>query len=106
MTLARDGTPIQSVEHRSSGVILDLRPVALRDSVEAEMSQQESSFVATTTQVTASPTLIEPVSVWSDDRHVGLRNLFWWYRNDRRRRRRCYRACLAGCGALGASGDG
>lgn len=59
VSIARDGTPVQSVNYQPSGVILDLQPVALAGSVLLRLSQQLSSFAQTTTGVNASPTLLK-----------------------------------------------
>src|SRR5213075_1312072 len=49
------GQPVQSVEYRSSGVILDLRAEVLQEAVYLVVQQQVSTFVPTTTGVNASP---------------------------------------------------
>jgi general secretion pathway protein D len=59
VSLSSTGQPVQSVEYRSSGVILDVRAEVLRESVYLAVQQQVSSFVATTTGVNASPTLLK-----------------------------------------------
>jgi general secretion pathway protein D len=51
--------PVQSVEYRSSGVIFDLAPVVHDAIVDLNVTQQISSFVATDTGVSGSPTLIK-----------------------------------------------
>lgn len=53
------GTPIRSVEYRSSGVIFDLTPVVHDEEVDLTVMQQISNFVATDTGVNDSPTLIK-----------------------------------------------
>ncbi len=50
---------MQSVEYRSSGVILDLRAEVLEEAVYLMVQQQVSTFVPTTTGVNASPTLLK-----------------------------------------------
>ena len=59
VSISSTGQPVQSVEYRSSGVILDLRVEALQDVVAMVLQQQVSTFVATTTGVNASPTLLK-----------------------------------------------
>lgn len=53
------GTPVRSVEYRSSGVIFDLQPVLHEDGIELAVMQQVSNFVVTDTGVNDSPTLIK-----------------------------------------------
>lgn len=55
----RNGNPIQSVEYRPSGVILDLKPDVREDVADLRISQQISNFIPTTTGVSGSPTLIK-----------------------------------------------
>lgn len=55
----RNGNPIQSVEYRPSGVILDLKPNVREEVAELQISQQISNFIPTTTGVSGSPTLIK-----------------------------------------------
>ena len=45
------------MDYRSSGVILDLRPVVRDQGIDLTVFQQISSFAATTTGVNTSPTL-------------------------------------------------
>lgn len=54
-----NGTPVQSVEYRSAGVIFDLSPVVHEDGIDLALSQQVSNFVRTETGVNNSPTLIK-----------------------------------------------
>ncbi|GAC1610169.1 MAG: bacteriophage-related lipoprotein [Aquirhabdus sp.] len=51
------GQPVQSVEYRSSGVILDLLPVVRESTVDMTIDQQISDFAKTETGVNNSPTL-------------------------------------------------
>lgn len=53
----QNGSAVQSVDYRPSGVILDLKPVVRESGIELTINQQLSSFAATTTGVNASPTL-------------------------------------------------
>ena len=48
---------MQSVEYRSSDVILDIRPVVKEGIIDLDITQQLSNFVKTTTGVNNSPTL-------------------------------------------------
>jgi general secretion pathway protein D len=54
-----NGISSQSVEYRSSGVLLDVEPVARADSVDLKLRQEISSFVRTETGLTTTPTLIK-----------------------------------------------
>lgn len=54
----RGGSPIQSVQYRKSGVIFEVKPNIYQDRIDLEVSQQTSNFVATTTGVQDSPTLL------------------------------------------------
>jgi general secretion pathway protein D len=53
----KNGNPVQSIEYRQSGVILELTPTIGTESVDLAIKQQVSSFAATTTGVSGSPTL-------------------------------------------------
>ena len=53
------GAPIQSVNYQSSGVMLEIRPVVLVDSVLVTLTQQISNFTSTDTGVNGSPTLLK-----------------------------------------------
>lgn len=53
------GTPVQSVEYRSAGIIFELAPVVHEDGIELGLMQQVSNFVQTDTGVNNSPTLIK-----------------------------------------------
>lgn len=57
--LDKNGNPVQSVEYKPSGVILDLKPKIRGEEIELTVNQQLSSFIATTTGVNNSPTLIK-----------------------------------------------
>jgi len=59
VSLSSTGQPVQSVEYRSSGVMLELRAEVLEESVYLAVQQQVSTFVATTTGVNGSPTLLK-----------------------------------------------
>lgn len=50
------GTPVQSIEYQDAGVIFQVQPVVLRDSIQLEIDEELSSFVSTTTGVSGSPT--------------------------------------------------
>ncbi|WP_321572735.1 hypothetical protein [Citrobacter koseri] len=54
-----DNRPIQSIEYRSSGVILDVKPQIRTDNIDLVIKQQLSSFAKTDTGVNNSPTLIK-----------------------------------------------
>jgi type II secretory pathway component GspD/PulD (secretin) len=63
---------VQSVEYRSSGVILELQPEVRADVVDLTITQQLSSFMTTNTGVNDSPTLLKrelqtSVTVSNDD---------------------------------------
>lgn len=53
----KNGNPIQSIEYRSSGVILDVTPSIHEQDVELAISQQLSDFSQTQIGVNSSPTL-------------------------------------------------
>lgn len=55
----RNGNPVQSVEYKPSGVILDLKPQIREDVAELQILQQISNFIPTTTGVNNSPTLVK-----------------------------------------------
>jgi len=55
----RNGNPRQSVEYRSSGVILELTPHVRGAVVDLSILQQLSSFARTETGVNGSPTLLK-----------------------------------------------
>lgn len=55
--LDKNGNPVQSVEYKPSGVILDIQPRIMDDEIELTINQQLSSFIPTTTGVNNSPTL-------------------------------------------------
>lgn len=57
LTLSKDGTPIQSVEYRSSGLVLTVQPRALNGRFTANVVQEVSSFASTSTSNIDSPTL-------------------------------------------------
>lgn len=54
-----DSRPIQSVEYRSSGIILNVKPQIRTDSIDLQIEQQLSNFAKTDTGVNNSPTLIK-----------------------------------------------
>jgi len=53
------GTPVQGVEYRKSGTIFEVKPIIHEETIDLEMNQEISNFVATTTGVSNSPTLIK-----------------------------------------------
>jgi general secretion pathway protein D len=59
VTYQQGGTAVQSVQYQSSGTILMISPQLRDDVIDAKVSQQLSNFVATTTGVNSSPTLIK-----------------------------------------------
>lgn len=58
-TLDKNGNPVQSVDYRQSGVILTVTPDIHESIIDLDISQELSSFVATTTGVNNSPTLLK-----------------------------------------------
>jgi general secretion pathway protein D len=50
------GTPVQSVDYQDAGVIFDVTPVVMRDTIELTVDEEISSFTNTTTGVDSSPT--------------------------------------------------
>lgn len=57
--LDKNGNPIQAIEYKQSGVILTVTPDVHESVVDLDISQELSSFVATTTGVNNSPTLLK-----------------------------------------------
>lgn len=57
VTTPQSGQAVQSVEYRSSGTILDIKPTIREEGIELVVNQQLSGFVQTTTGVNNSPTL-------------------------------------------------
>ena len=71
-TLDRNGNPVQSVDYKSSGVILNLKPEIRESAIDLRINQQISNFIQTTTGVNNSPTLVKremetTVSIRDDD---------------------------------------
>lgn len=54
-----DNKPIQSIEYRSSGVILNVQPFIRQNIIDLTIDQQLSNFAKTDTGVNNSPTLIK-----------------------------------------------
>jgi hypothetical protein len=50
------GTPVQSVDYQDAGLIFDVTPTVMADSIQLTLNEQISSFVATTSGVNNSPT--------------------------------------------------
>nr|WP_318289820.1 type II secretory pathway protein [Paraburkholderia sp. BL8N3] len=50
------GTPVQSVVYQDAGVIFDVQPTVMKDTVELAVDEEISDFVRTTTGVNTSPT--------------------------------------------------
>lgn len=59
VTQDKNGSPVQSVEYKESGVILDVTPKIRDTEIDLQVKQQLSNFVPTTTGVNNSPTLIK-----------------------------------------------
>ena len=53
------GQAVQSVQYKSSGIILDIYPIIRADNIELQISQQLSNFIPTTNGVNNSQTLIK-----------------------------------------------
>lgn len=53
----RNGNSLQSIEYKTSGVVLTLEPRIMRDAITLKVGQQISSFSTTTTSGIDSPTL-------------------------------------------------
>lgn len=58
-TTDQTGRAIQSISYRSSGLIVDIKPMVVADTVHAEIQQQLSSFAVTSTSSIDSPTLLK-----------------------------------------------
>jgi type II secretory pathway component GspD/PulD (secretin) len=57
-TLDRNGTPVQQVQYQQSGVLLNVQPAVLGSGkINVQIDGQVSTFSATTTGVSGSPTL-------------------------------------------------
>ncbi|MGN7982226.1 type II secretion system protein GspD [Burkholderia sp. 22313] len=50
------GTPVQSVQYQDAGLIFDVQPTVMADSIQVKLNEEMSSFVATSTGVNNSPT--------------------------------------------------
>lgn len=59
VTYQQGGSAVQSVQYQSAGTILSITPTVHDDTIDMKVSQQLSNFVATTTGVNGSPTLIK-----------------------------------------------
>ncbi len=59
VSYTQTGQPVQSVEYKPAGVILDLSPVVRSGRAEIQIKQQLSNFVQTTSGVNNSPTLLK-----------------------------------------------
>lgn len=59
VTLDQQGRQVQSVNYRTSGLSLSVKPVVLGEVVHAEVHQTVSSFAVTTTSTINSPTLLK-----------------------------------------------
>lgn len=55
----KNGNAVQAVEYRQSGTIFTVQPDVRRDVVDLNVTQELSSFVATTTGVNNSPTMLQ-----------------------------------------------
>jgi type II secretory pathway component GspD/PulD (secretin) len=59
VTYQQGGNAVQSVQYQSAGTILSITPTVHDNTIDMKVSQQLSNFVATTTGVNGSPTLIK-----------------------------------------------
>lgn len=50
------GTPVQSITYQDAGLIFDVQPTVMASSIELNVDEELSDFVATTTGVDSSPT--------------------------------------------------
>jgi hypothetical protein len=57
--LDRNGNQVQSIQYKSSGIILTAKPIVRDDEIELEVTQELSNFVQTTNGVNGSPTLVK-----------------------------------------------
>lgn len=71
VVLAGNGVTSQSVQYQSSGVILNLSALVLRNTVQLSIGQELSGFVATDTGVNSSPTLQKRAVTTSVDARSG-----------------------------------
>jgi general secretion pathway protein D len=58
-TFDRQGNPVQSIQYRTSGVVISVQPKVMKDSVLVKIAQQVSSFAMTTTSNIDSPTMLK-----------------------------------------------
>lgn len=59
VSYSNTGQPIQSVEYKQSGTIFTVTPDVRQDVIDLNVTQEISSFVATTTGVNNSPTMLQ-----------------------------------------------
>ena len=59
VTYPTNGQSVQSIDYKSSGVILELKPEIRESITELNINQQISDFTTTTTGVNSSPTLLK-----------------------------------------------
>jgi general secretion pathway protein D len=57
VSVTENGTPVQSVSYRDSGITLTIRPMVRGNRIQLDVKEERSSFVRTTTGVVDSPTL-------------------------------------------------
>jgi len=58
-TFDRNGNPVQSIQYRTSGVVITVEPRVMNGSVMVKIGQQISSFAMTTTSNIDSPTMLK-----------------------------------------------
>lgn len=58
-TFDRNGNPVQSIQYRTSGVVITVEPRVMSNSVLVKIGQQISSFAMTTTSNIDSPTMLK-----------------------------------------------
>ncbi|MDL1889320.1 hypothetical protein FBQ96_07020 [Nitrospirales bacterium NOB] len=58
-TFDRNGNPVQSIQYRTSGVVISVEPRVMNGSVMVKIGQQVSSFAMTTTSNIDSPTMLK-----------------------------------------------
>lgn len=55
----KNGNPVQSVDYKQSGTIFTVQPDVRQDVIDLNITQELSSFVATTTGVNSTPTMLQ-----------------------------------------------
>lgn len=94
------GTPVQSIEYQDAGVIFNVTPTVLQDTIQLTVDEELSSFQATTTGVNNSPTKstrsLQTVAALKDGEVIVLGGLIQDSENETNSRERFLPAFLGG----------